>query len=59
MSGLAEPLAGAVGWGILSSTNQEDINSLAYAILFGLVSGMMVGGGWTKIRIGMRWAVER
>lgn len=43
-SGLAEPFAGAIGWGILSSSKHQNIEDLVYAILFGLVAGMMVGG---------------
>eukprot|EP00045_Choanoeca_perplexa_P004651 m.39624 g.39624 ORF g.39624 m.39624 type:complete len:419 (-) comp12686_c0_seq3:148-1404(-) len=42
LSGVAEPIAGAVGWGILSSTEDDDIDVLAYGVLFGLVAGMMV-----------------
>lgn len=40
-SGLAETLAGAAGW-IALSQRDTDISSLAYAILFGIVGGMMV-----------------
>lgn len=41
VSGLAETVAGAIGWIVLSSTD-GDISSLGYALLFGLVAGMMV-----------------
>eukprot|EP00038_Savillea_parva_P019961 m.29898 g.29898 ORF g.29898 m.29898 type:complete len:397 (+) comp4642_c0_seq2:80-1270(+) len=40
VSGLAETLAGAIGW-IVFSHRDGDMGFLAYAILFGLVSGMM------------------
>lgn len=40
LSGVAEPIAGAVGWLILGSGG-TDLGSLTYASLFGLVSGMM------------------
>eukprot|EP00054_Salpingoeca_dolichothecata_P033110 m.267017 g.267017 ORF g.267017 m.267017 type:complete len:328 (-) comp31977_c0_seq1:84-1067(-) len=39
-SGLAEPIAGGIGWIILGQ-NDGDVSSLVYAILFGLVAGMM------------------
>lgn len=41
LSGFTEPLAGAVGWIILAN-NSKDFDTIIYAILFGLVSGMMV-----------------
>lgn len=40
-SGIAETIAGAIGW-IALATSGGDISVLAYAILFGLVGGMMV-----------------
>lgn len=40
-SGLAETVAGAIGWIILSQRD-ADMGWLAYAMLFGLVAGMMV-----------------
>lgn len=43
-SGLAEPIAGGIGWIVLGTSNDEDrdISNLAYGLLFGLVAGMMV-----------------
>eukprot|EP00039_Didymoeca_costata_P030983 m.32524 g.32524 ORF g.32524 m.32524 type:complete len:323 (-) comp8423_c0_seq1:203-1171(-) len=41
LSGLAETVAGAIGW-IAFATSGQDMGSLTYAILFGLVAGMMV-----------------
>eukprot|EP00041_Stephanoeca_diplocostata_P018933 m.400689 g.400689 ORF g.400689 m.400689 type:complete len:77 (+) comp21163_c0_seq3:351-581(+) len=41
LSGVAEPIAGAIGW-IIFAKRDSDIGSLTYGILFGLVSGMMV-----------------
>lgn len=41
LSGIAEPIAGGVGWIILSSRD-TDLGDLTYAILFGMVAGMMV-----------------
>ncbi|EGD75759.1 hypothetical protein PTSG_12652 [Salpingoeca rosetta] len=41
LSGMAEPVAGAVGWGIFAASG-SDFDSLIYAFLFSLVSGMMV-----------------
>ena len=40
-SGLAEPLAGGIGWAILGSDATE-VSELTFALLFGLVSGMMI-----------------
>eukprot|EP00040_Diaphanoeca_grandis_P029562 m.173320 g.173320 ORF g.173320 m.173320 type:complete len:377 (-) comp31723_c1_seq3:412-1542(-) len=41
LSGVAEPIAGAIGWMILSSRD-TDLGDMTYAILFGMVAGMMV-----------------
>lgn len=38
LSGLSEPVAALLGWAILAKTVTQDV----YAVLFGLVSGMMV-----------------
>mmetsp|Transcript_27518 Transcript_27518/g.58804 ORF Transcript_27518/g.58804 Transcript_27518/m.58804 type:complete len:402 (+) Transcript_27518:159-1364(+) len=38
LSGLSEPVAALLGWAVLANAMSEDV----YAILFGLVSGMMV-----------------
>ena len=40
LTGLTEPIGGAIGWLILSKTD-SDMYDLVYAIMFGLVSGMM------------------
>lgn len=42
LSGIAEPVAGAFGWLILSTSSKKNIDTIVYAILFGLVAGMMV-----------------
>jgi len=41
LSGLTEPLGGLVGYLVVVNTGMSD---LAYAILFGVVAGMMVSG---------------
>ena len=43
-SGLAEPVAGAIGWIALSQSGdgEGDIGALAYGLLFSIVAGMMV-----------------
>ena len=38
LSGLSEPVAALLGWAILAKAMTQDV----YAVLFGLVSGMMV-----------------
>ena len=38
LSGLSEPIAALLGWAVLANAMSDDV----YAILFGLVSGMMV-----------------
>ena len=38
LSGITEPIGAALGWAILS----DKMTNLAYGIMFGLVSGMMV-----------------
>jgi ZIP family zinc transporter len=40
LTGLTEPIGGAIGWLILANTT-EDLHQLVYAVLFGLVAGMM------------------
>lgn len=40
LSGVAEPIAGAIGWIILSQRD-TDLGHFTYAILFGIVTGMM------------------
>lgn len=44
LSGLTEPLGGLVGYLVVVNTGMSD---LAYAILFGVVAGMMVSGHTT------------
>ena len=56
MSGVSEPLGGLLGYLILGNGD----NSLSFAIVFGLVAGMMVYirwvGGWVRLWVGApRW----
>lgn len=59
VSGLAETVAGAIGW-IIFSQRDGDMSWLAYAVLFGLVSGMMVYISFKELIVtALEYDVER
>eukprot|EP00037_Helgoeca_nana_P006020 m.55914 g.55914 ORF g.55914 m.55914 type:complete len:402 (-) comp16923_c0_seq1:207-1412(-) len=59
VSGLAETIAGAIGW-IIFSQRDGDMSWLAYAVLFGLVSGMMVYISFKELIVtALEYDVER
>jgi len=59
VSGLAETLAGAIGWIILSQKD-GDMGWLSYAILFGLVAGMMTFISFKELIVtALEYDVER